>query len=100
MRDFRSRAATTVDRIDTRHEPVRRLAGDAAILQLAAAIPWRVHAEKLDQFHDVAALDSQVAVHEGLGRAEPRVEDDPTHRLAADEADNDLGKTGCRGAEI
>src|SRR3546814_8017868 len=100
MRDVRARPAAAVERIDPRPDPVDRLAHRAAILQGAAAVPWRVHAQKLDQRHDVAALDPHVAVHEGLGRAEPRVEDDAAHRLAADEANRDLRKTGRRRADM
>ena len=98
MRDVRPRAAAAVDRIHARFDPIDRLTHRPLVLEFGAPIPRRVHAQQRDQLHDVALLDQHLAVHEGFGRAEPRVEDDAAHPLAAGEADRNLGETGRRRA--
>ncbi len=99
MRDVRARTAAAIDRVYSRLDPVGGLADRAALLQLAAPVPGRIRAKKLDQLHDIALVDPHFAVHERLSRAEPRIEDDPAHALPTREPYRHVGKTGRGSAE-
>src|SRR5690606_15052716 len=70
------------------------------VLELCAAIPRRVRPDEGDQLHDVTALDPHLTIHEGLGSAKPRVEDDPAHALATGEADRHIGIARRGGSKI
>ena len=67
--------------------------------QLPAPVPRLVGADELYELHDVAALDPQPAIHEGLGRAEARIEQHLARRPGVGEADRDLGETLFRFPE-
>src|SRR3546814_10015493 len=76
MLDVGARPALAVDRTDPRRHPFGAPPEPRLVEQLRAAIPRRVHANERDEFHDVALDQLHLAVHEGLGGAEPRVEED------------------------
>ena len=99
MRDIRARRAPAIDRIEPRLHPLDPFAERGLVLELCAAVPWRVRAQQADQLHDIALHDLHLAVHEGFGGAEPRIEDDAAHPLSRGKTDRHFGIAGGRRAE-
>ena len=84
MGDVAARAALPVPIVEQGAEPAR---APAQGVNRAVLLPCQVERDELEQVANLAILDRQAAVHEGLAEAERRVAQDASFGAAAREAD-------------